>query len=125
MTGLIIDRPLDPLNQFESSTSTFYELACKSYPPSYNIYTKVLSKAKQRDEYPMAFSHVAFNSTQVILDPVDGTLEGVLGWEMAGWYPAYWERRKIDLAWLNIISALTVEYFEGARDQTLVDFQGI
>jgi len=73
----------------------------------------------------MAFSHVAFNSTQVILDPVDGTLEGVLGWEMAGWYPAYWERRKIDLAWLNIISALTVEYFEGARDQTLVDFQGI
>jgi hypothetical protein len=77
------------------------------------------------------FSHADFSPVHVLLDPVDGALQGVLDWEMAGWYPAYWEYRKANrkgmgMSWIKIISEVTGEYSEEEqRDQTLADCQGI
>jgi hypothetical protein len=120
--------PFESVGEFHEY---LYELACKAYPPSFNIRATVLSKAKQRDEYPVVFSHADFHAANVLLDPVNGTLQGVLDWEMAGWYPAYWEYRKakgkkMGISWIDIIREATGDYFEEEqRDQTLVDFQGI
>ncbi|KIY70806.1 hypothetical protein CYLTODRAFT_419479 [Cylindrobasidium torrendii FP15055 ss-10] len=59
-------------------------------PRILQIADKVLSK-----HYEIRFAHSDLNSTNVLIK--DGRLAAIIDWEMAGWYPEYWEYTMLHL----------------------------
>ncbi|KAI9819326.1 MAG: hypothetical protein M1832_004031 [Thelocarpon impressellum] len=48
----------------------------------------------QSDDCKIVFTHADFCSEHVLLDPRTGDVTGIVDWEMAGWWPDYWEYNK-------------------------------
>lgn len=46
------------------------------------------------DTYGVRFSHADLSWENVLVDPATGDVSGVLDWEMAGFWPEWWEFRK-------------------------------
>ncbi|EIN06796.1 kinase-like protein, partial [Punctularia strigosozonata HHB-11173 SS5] len=86
---------------------------CKRAPPErYQAH-----RCKYKDDYPIVFSHADFHPGNILVDPSTGKVNAIIDWEMAGWWPAYWEYRKAlyginveDPEWLKIIPQIMDEY---------------
>jgi len=54
--------------------------------------------SKYRDQLPdnhdIVFAHADLSWEHILVDPETGDVNGILDWEMAGFWPAWWEYRK-------------------------------
>lgn len=46
------------------------------------------------DDHPVNFTHADFSYEHIFVDEVNGNVTGIIDWEMAGFFPAWWEYRK-------------------------------
>ncbi|KAF4958092.1 hypothetical protein FGADI_2650 [Fusarium gaditjirri] len=47
-----------------------------------------------RDDYGIHFAHADISGENILLDPMTGSITGIVDWEMAGFWPEWWEYRK-------------------------------
>jgi thiamine kinase-like enzyme len=52
------------------------------------------SEYRPFDNHRVVFTHADLQPKNILVDAINGRLIGVIDWEMAGWWPAYWEYRK-------------------------------
>jgi aminoglycoside phosphotransferase (APT) family kinase protein len=46
------------------------------------------------DNYKVVFTHADLCGDHILVEPSTGKVTGIIDWEMAGWWPAYWEYTK-------------------------------
>jgi aminoglycoside phosphotransferase (APT) family kinase protein len=46
------------------------------------------------DDHDVIFTHADLCGDHILVDPSTGKITGIIDWEMAGWWPAYWEYTK-------------------------------
>ncbi|KAK3898667.1 hypothetical protein C8A05DRAFT_47074 [Staphylotrichum tortipilum] len=83
--------------------------------------------SKYRDRLPghheIRFTHADVSWENILVDSETGDVRGILDWEMAGFWPAWWEYRKAlfgarsEVLWMNVLKEVMTEY----REETEVD----
>ncbi|KAL2126803.1 hypothetical protein VTI74DRAFT_215 [Chaetomium olivicolor] len=79
-----------------------------------------VSKYRSRlpDTHEIQFAHADLSWENILLDPKTGRVNGILDWEMAGFWPAWWEYRKALFGsrsqpwWSQILKEVMAEYPE-------------
>ena len=66
------------------------------------------------DTYEICFAHADLSWENILVDASTGKVNAILDWEMAGFWPEWWEYRKGII--LRSISALVVQAVEGGHD---------
>ncbi|KAF3921211.1 hypothetical protein ABW21_db0204116 [Orbilia brochopaga] len=51
-------------------------------------------RARLQANHGVSFSHADLDPSHIIVDTETGNIIGIIDWEMAGWWPDYWEYRK-------------------------------
>lgn len=51
-------------------------------------------RASFSGDHRVHFAHADLSYDHVMVDPVPGAVTGILDWEMAGFWPEWWEYRK-------------------------------
>ncbi|KAH6847688.1 kinase-like domain-containing protein [Chaetomium sp. MPI-CAGE-AT-0009] len=46
---------------------------------------------KPEDAYQVRYTHADLGPHNILVDPKDGRITGIVDWEFGGWYPEYWE----------------------------------
>jgi len=46
------------------------------------------------DDHGIVFTHADLCGDHIFVEPTTGKITGLIDWEMAGWWPAYWEYAK-------------------------------
>ena len=46
------------------------------------------------DDHGVAFTHADLCGEHIFVEPTNGRITGFIDWEMAGWWPSYWEYTK-------------------------------
>lgn len=46
------------------------------------------------DNHEVVFTHADLCGDHILVEPTTGKITGIIDWEMAGWWPAYWEYTK-------------------------------
>jgi aminoglycoside phosphotransferase (APT) family kinase protein len=75
------------------------------------------------DNRPVVFSHADLSWENVLLEPRSGQVTGILDWEMAGFWPDWWEYRKAlfgsrsKLWWMSVVN----EALQNFPEETEVD----
>ncbi|CAH0034479.1 unnamed protein product [Clonostachys rhizophaga] len=68
------------------------------------------------DNYRITFAHADLSWENVLLDPTTGSVTGIVDWEMAGFWPEWWEYRKALFGsrsrqwWIEIVKQIMKEY---------------
>ncbi|POR37744.1 Uncharacterized protein TPAR_02066 [Tolypocladium paradoxum] len=68
------------------------------------------------DSHSIVFAHADVSWENILVDPTTGNVTGILDWEMAGFWPEWWEYRKAlfgarsQLWWINILKEIMQEY---------------
>lgn len=68
------------------------------------------------DTYATRFSHADLSGENILVDASTGTVTGILDWEMAGFWPEWWEYRKALFGarsrpwWIEILNQVMKEY---------------
>lgn len=82
------------------------------------------------DSHRISFAHADISWENILLDPRTGNVTGILDWEMAGFWPEWWEYRKAlfgarsQLWWINILKEIMAEYpSEAETDMELEMFR--
>ncbi|KAK4151643.1 kinase-like domain-containing protein [Chaetomidium leptoderma] len=76
------------------------------------------------DSHSIRFAHADLSWENILLDPETGTVSGILDWEMAGFWPTWWEYRKALYGfrsqpwWMYVLKETMTEY----RAETEVDW---
>jgi thiamine kinase-like enzyme len=50
---------------------------------------------KPEGTYRVVFSHADLAPNNILVDPSQGKITGIVDWEFGGWYPEYWEYTKM------------------------------
>lgn len=75
-------------------------------------------RARLSDSHAVRFAHADFSWENILLDSDTGTVHGILDWEMAGFWPAWWEYRKALFGarsqpwWRQILREIMTEFEE-------------
>ncbi|RMZ75099.1 hypothetical protein DV738_g5654, partial [Chaetothyriales sp. CBS 135597] len=74
-------------------------------------------KYRQRlnDNYNTRFTHADLSWENILVDPDTGTITGIIDWEMAGFWPEWWEYRKAMLGsrqlwWAQLVDQVMQRY---------------
>ncbi|KAH8684345.1 kinase-like domain-containing protein [Tricladium varicosporioides] len=68
------------------------------------------------DSHNIIFAHADVSWENILVDPATGNVTGILDWEMAGFWPDWWEYRKAlfgsrsQLWWINILKEIIQAY---------------
>ena len=68
------------------------------------------------DSHSIVFAHADLSWENILVDPATGNVTGILDWEMAGFWPEWWEYRKALCGgrsrdwWWNILKEIMQEY---------------
>jgi hypothetical protein len=68
------------------------------------------------DTYDIRFSHADLSWENILVDVSTGRVTGILDWEMAGYWPEWWEYRKAlfgsrsQLWWIKLLKEVMTEY---------------
>ena len=81
--------PFGPLSTESEFNELLMEEIKKHYPDSYKKW-----RPKLRNDHPIVFSHADLYEKHILIDHETGTVKGVIDWEMAGFWPDYWEYNK-------------------------------
>ena len=73
----------------------------------------------------IVFTHGDLNWDHILVDRDTGDVTGIVDWEMACWFPEYWEYNKAHLGWRyrNWLIALLNKVLKPFIDETLPDFE--
>ena len=77
------------------------------------------------DEHRIVFAHADISWENILVDPGTGNVTGIVDWEMAGYWPEWWEYRKSlfgarsQLWWINILKEVMRVY----RSETETDME--
>ncbi|KAK3905578.1 kinase-like domain-containing protein [Staphylotrichum tortipilum] len=79
-------------------------------------------------DYGVRFAHADLAPRNVLVDPREGRVTGVVDWEFAGWYPEYWEYTKMfyggvrpgQEGWFEAVRGEVEEYEEERRAEEVV-----
>jgi len=75
-------------------------------------------RSKLPDSHGIAFAHADLSWENILVDPDSGKVTGILDWEMAGFWPGWWEYRKALYGarsqswWRDILRKVIEEYRE-------------
>ncbi|KAK3293017.1 kinase-like domain-containing protein [Chaetomium fimeti] len=50
---------------------------------------------KPEGAYQLRFTHADLGPQNILVDPKNGKITGIIDWEFGGWYPEYWEYTKM------------------------------
>lgn len=50
---------------------------------------------KPEGAYQVRFTHADLAPPNILVDPKEGKITGIIDWEFGGWYPEYWEYTKM------------------------------
>ncbi|KAI1743511.1 kinase-like protein [Xylaria scruposa] len=73
------------------------------------------------DHYQIVFTHAAISEENILVNETTGDITGILDWEMAGYWPEWWEYRKAlygarnKIWWRTIVGQIMVEYEKEAE----------
>ncbi|KAH7316746.1 kinase-like domain-containing protein [Stachybotrys elegans] len=73
-------------------------------------------RSQLADAYDVCFAHADLSWENILVDASTGKIQGALDWEMAGFWPEWWEYRKALFAsrsqpwWAQILKEVMVEY---------------
>ncbi|RMD43303.1 hypothetical protein DV735_g1790, partial [Chaetothyriales sp. CBS 134920] len=74
-------------------------------------------KYRQRlnDNHDTRFTHADLSRENILVDPDTGTITGIIDWEMAGFWPEWWEYRKAmqgssQLWWVKLVDQVMEQY---------------
>lgn len=77
-------------------------------------------EAKYRERLPdghsILFAHADLSWENILVDPETGGIQGILDWEMAGFWPAWWEYRKALYGarsqpwWIDVLKEVMTEH---------------
>ncbi|KDQ07007.1 hypothetical protein BOTBODRAFT_88634, partial [Botryobasidium botryosum FD-172 SS1] len=76
-----------------ASVSLFHDFLLQRFERHTNK-TAEGRQANLKDHYPVVFSHADLSANHILIDPTAGKVVGIIDWEMAGFWPDYWEYRK-------------------------------
>ncbi|RSL94110.1 hypothetical protein CEP52_012817 [Fusarium oligoseptatum] len=68
------------------------------------------------DDYCIIFAHADLSWENILVDPTTGSVTGIVDWEMAGFWPEWWEYRKALFGsrprqwWIEILKQIMKEY---------------
>jgi aminoglycoside phosphotransferase len=68
------------------------------------------------DGHGIVFAHADLSWENILIDPETGKVTGVLDWEMAGFWPEWWEYRKAlygsrsQIWWMDVLKEIMQEY---------------
>lgn len=86
-------------------------------------------RARLSDEFDIVFAHADISWENILVDPATGAVTGVVDWEMAGFWPEWWEFRKALYAsrsqtwWIDVVKQIMPEYLaETVADMDLEMF---
>ncbi|KPM39382.1 hypothetical protein AK830_g7217 [Neonectria ditissima] len=80
-------------------------------------------RSKLSDDYCITFAHADISWENILVDPTTGSVTGIVDWEMAGFWPEWWEYRKALFGsrsqpwWRDILKQIMKEH----ESQTEVD----
>jgi aminoglycoside phosphotransferase len=75
-------------------------------------------RCKLPDSHNITFAHADLSWENILVEPDSGKVTGILDWEMAGFWPRWWEYRKALYGarsqswWRDILGKITEEYRE-------------
>jgi len=75
-------------------------------------------RSRLRDSHGITFAHSDISWENILVDPPTGNITGILDWEMAGYWPEWWEYRKALFGsrsqswWRDILKEVMQEYPE-------------
>ncbi|KAF5635850.1 aminoglycoside 3 phosphotransferase [Fusarium sp. NRRL 52700] len=73
-------------------------------------------RSQLRDDYGIHFAHADISGENILLDPTTGSITGIVDWEMAGFWPEWWEYGKALFGsrsrelWNGILKQIMVAY---------------
>ena len=85
--------------------------------------TAVKYRAQLSDDFPIGFAHADISWENILVDPATGAVTGVVEWDMAGFWPEWWEFRKALYAsrsqtwWIDVVKQILREHLA----ETVVD----
>lgn len=56
---------------------------------------------KLEGAYRVCFTHADLNPHNILVDPKNGKITGIVDWEFGGWYPEYWEYTRMYYVWVR------------------------
>ncbi|OAL51583.1 hypothetical protein IQ07DRAFT_506665, partial [Pyrenochaeta sp. DS3sAY3a] len=68
------------------------------------------------DDHGIVFTHADLDGDHILVEPTTGKITGIIDWETAGWWPAYWEYTKARYGpryqpwWKKLVSEVLVHY---------------
>lgn len=68
------------------------------------------------DDHPIVFAHADISWENILVDPATGIVTGIVDWEMAGFWPQWWEYRKAlfgsrsQLWWMSVLEQIMPQY---------------
>lgn len=123
------DTVYGPFDSEEDFNIFMYNLASRNYSGE-----SAGRIPKQLNGHDIVFTHADFHPKQILLDSSDlSRVVAVLDWEMASWYPAYWEPMKSDddsrllyeMGWKAFVESVTGRFHEEEDlNWALVAYQG-
>ncbi|EKM50098.1 uncharacterized protein PHACADRAFT_264634 [Phanerochaete carnosa HHB-10118-sp] len=112
------------------SVAQFRDWLYSSIRPSISARYRRWLGSKFKDDHRVVLTHGDFHPRNImVVDQPDGnvSVSGIIDWEMAGWYPEYWElykalntrdiREEGDSDWWDILPAAILGY-----DREVVDY---
>ena len=67
------------------------------------------------EDFPIVFAHADISWENILVNPMTGAITGIIDWEMAGFWPEWWEYRKALFAsrskswWIDIVDQIMPE----------------
>lgn len=73
-------------------------------------------RSKLSDDHSIVFAHADISWENILVDPATGVVTAIVDWEMAGFWPEWWEYRKAlfgsrsQLWWIGVLKQIMPEY---------------
>jgi len=78
-------------------------------------------RQQMANDHGLVFTHADLNGDHILVDPATGRINGVIDWEMAGWWPKYWEYTKSRFGsryqswWVGLMNNVLTPYLHELR----------
>ena len=108
-----------------SSISEFHDFLVAAMKGSPRPESATKYRNRLPDTHSICFAHADLSWENILIEPDTGKVTGILDWEMAGFWPSYWEYRKAlfgdraQLWWIAILKDVMQEH----RNETEADME--
>ena len=122
------DTSFGPFSSIEEFSEYLMRNIDKYVPHVAPSFRQKLSRIYEK-QHKVVFTHADLDPSHIFVDKTTGCITGIIDWEMAGWWPEYWEYRKAFYGsrhqgwWMGFVKDVLVLYDEEFRlDDDLANF---